>query len=230
MTLYHFLNCALLTFLPPFIVYKATKLSEYSTILQCLYASLAYIATQLCKIILLATILPYSESEQTTFDLTQEVFKALVGFGDVLGVFLIMNYVRLNISDLKILAVGLGWATGESFVMRLAPLWIGARGNEFDWSYIVMAVESNISLVLSIAFVGLVWLWSRKNLNTSTTKVLPIIVSSYCALPLVISFLRLSLGFTVWVIIIAQLAFTVMFSLVSYYFYTTYMELQTKSN
>jgi len=184
---------------------------------------LAYIATQLCKIILLATILPYSESEQTSFDFIQEVFKAVVGFGDVLGVSLIMNYIRLNISDVKILAVGLGWAAGESIVMRLAPLWIGARGNEFDWNYIFMAVESNISLILCIAFVALVWLWSRKNLNTKTNKVLPIIVGSYCVLPLLISFMKLSLGFTTWIIIAIQLIFAVVFSLISYSFYITYM-------
>lgn len=29
------------------------------------------------------------------------------------------------------------------------PLWVGARGIEFDWKYIQMSIDSNISLVRS---------------------------------------------------------------------------------
>ena len=30
---------------------------------------------------------------------------------------------------------------------RFVPLWVGARGVEFDWKYIQMCFESNINLV-----------------------------------------------------------------------------------
>jgi hypothetical protein len=41
----------------------------------------------------------------------------------------------------------LGWAVAESILMRLAPLWIGARQLEFSWEYIQMSIEANFSLV-----------------------------------------------------------------------------------
>lgn len=46
---------------------------------------------------------------------------------------------------------GAGWAVTESVLMRLVPLWIGARQLEFSWEYIQMSVEANFSLVLSFA-------------------------------------------------------------------------------
>ena len=41
----------------------------------------------------------------------------------------------------------LGWATAELVMTRLLPLWVGARGVEFDWKYIQMSFDANVSLV-----------------------------------------------------------------------------------
>ena len=41
----------------------------------------------------------------------------------------------------------LGWATAELIMTRLVPLWVGARGVEFDWKYIQMSFDANVSLV-----------------------------------------------------------------------------------
>jgi len=38
----------------------------------------------------------------------------------------------------------------ELSFFRLLPLWVGARGVEFDWKYIQMCFESNINLVCII--------------------------------------------------------------------------------
>ena len=32
-------------------------------------------------------------------------------------------------------------------LFRFLPLWVGARGIEFDWKYIQMSLDSNIALV-----------------------------------------------------------------------------------
>lgn len=40
-----------------------------------------------------------------------------------------------------------GWATAELVMTRLVPLWVGARGVEFDWKYIQMSFDANVSLV-----------------------------------------------------------------------------------
>ena len=40
-----------------------------------------------------------------------------------------------------------GWASAELVMTRLLPLWVGARGVEFDWKYLQMSFDANISLV-----------------------------------------------------------------------------------
>ena len=40
-----------------------------------------------------------------------------------------------------------GWATAEVLVTHLVPLWVGARGIEFDWKYMQMSFDANVSLV-----------------------------------------------------------------------------------
>ena len=37
---------------------------------------------------------------------------------------------------------------------RFIPLWVGARGTEFDWKYIQMSLESNINLVSMMKYAG----------------------------------------------------------------------------
>jgi len=35
---------------------------------------------------------------------------------------------------------------------RLLPLWVGARGMEFDWKYMQMSFDANISLVRNSSY------------------------------------------------------------------------------
>lgn len=41
----------------------------------------------------------------------------------------------------------IGWAFADSVLHRLAPLWVGARGLEFTWDYILQGIEANANLV-----------------------------------------------------------------------------------
>ena len=52
----------------------------------------------------------------------------------------------LNINKIFFPSI-LGWATAELIMTRLVPLWVGARGVEFDWKYIQMSFDANVSLV-----------------------------------------------------------------------------------
>ena len=52
----------------------------------------------------------------------------------------------------------------SNFVLmcRILPLWFGARGVEFDWKYVQMSLDANISLVWNISgrLIGTVqWIW-----------------------------------------------------------------------
>lgn len=60
-----------------------------------------------------------------------------------LGLFFTLIYVFIIV----VVIVFLGWATAELVMTRLLPMWVGARGVEFDWKYIQMSFDANVSLV-----------------------------------------------------------------------------------
>ncbi|KAI9100101.1 hypothetical protein K1719_024319 [Acacia pycnantha] len=106
MTLFHFFNCAILTFGPHAVYYSATPLSEYDTLGTSIKVAVAYLVTAIVKL------------------------------------------THRNISqNHKFQAVGLGWAFADSVLHRLAPLWVGARGLEFTWDYILQGLEANANIL-----------------------------------------------------------------------------------
>ena len=63
------------------------------------------------------------------------------------------NGFAINKSISFIFSFILGWATAELIMTRLVPLWVGARGVEFDWKYIQMSFDANVSLVSDSHFI-----------------------------------------------------------------------------
>ncbi|XP_059433350.1 uncharacterized protein LOC132166539 isoform X1 [Corylus avellana] len=63
MTVFHFFNCAILTFGPHAVYYSATPLSEYDTLGTSVKAAIAYLGTALVKLVCLATFLKVSEND-----------------------------------------------------------------------------------------------------------------------------------------------------------------------
>lgn len=41
-----------------------------------------------------------------------------------------------------------GWAFADALLHRLAPLWVGAKGLEFTWEFLLQGLESNANLVI----------------------------------------------------------------------------------
>ncbi|KAL6894002.1 hypothetical protein ACP4OV_008100 [Aristida adscensionis] len=178
MTVFHFLNCAALTFGPHLVYYSATPLSEYDTIGTSVKAAAVYLGTALVKLVCLATLLKVPEND--SFDPYQELMKIFIGFIDVAGLyFALTQLTHRNISqNHKFQAVGLGWAFADSVLHRLAPLWIGARGLEFTWEFIFQGLEANANLVMTLSLAALGSLmWLRKN---KPRTLIPIIYA--CAL------------------------------------------------
>ncbi|XP_061961929.1 uncharacterized protein LOC133682557 isoform X2 [Populus nigra] len=175
MTLFHFFNCAILTFGPHAVYYSATPLSEYDTLGTSIKAALVYLGTALVK----------------------ELLKALIGFIDVAGLyFALTQLTHRNISqNHKFQAVGLGWAFADSVLHRLAPLWVGARGLEFTWDFILQGLEANANLVLSISLAALGSLmWLRKNKPKTLIPIIYACAGIVATMPSITSYLRGGLG------------------------------------
>eukprot|EP00249_Psilotum_nudum_P005941 c19339_g2_i1 orf=598-1284(-) len=221
MTLFHFFSCAALTFGPHVIFYTATPLSEYDTFGTCLKAAVVYLGTTLIKLVCLATFLQVSENDR--FDLYQELLKALIGFLDVAGLYFALTQLTYrNISqNHKFQAIGLGWAFADSLLHRLAPLWVGAKGLEFSWDYLMQGLEANVNLVLTVSLAALGSLmWLRKN---KPKAVVPIIYASagvLATMPSITSYLQRGLDWDSYNVIGFELLASFGMALITWHLYS----------
>lgn len=200
MPLFHFINCAALAFGPHFVYYKATPLAEYGTFYASLRAAIVYVFTMLIKLILWATLLRVSDEgldEVVPFDAYQELLKAVIGLVDIGGLYYALTQVSYrNISyNHKFQAVGLGWSLADALVQKLLPLWVGARGWEFTWDYVLQAIEANATLVLTISLAALGSLmWLRKNKPAALVPFIYTTAGIAASMPFLTSYVRRGLG------------------------------------
>jgi len=215
MTFFHFGNCVALAYVPYLITYKFSSLSEYSTFYKCVYAGCAYLFTQLVKMMILATFFPASELPVGLLDIKGEFLKITVDIVDLVGLHLVMSRTSGK-AEVKFLVAGVGWATAELIMTRFIPLWVGARGIEFDWKYIQMSLDSNLSLMQSVATATLVWLWSRNDLQPrSLLPVIAVLLALSVYRTLIVEIISEALGFTSWAMLLLKSLITSGISLLS---------------
>ncbi|KAK3107743.1 hypothetical protein FSP39_021269 [Pinctada imbricata] len=207
MTLFHFGNCVALAYVPYAIVYKCSGLAEYSAFWKCAQAGAAYLFTQLCKMLILATFFPATEVSTGGLDVIGEFLKSTVDLADLIGLHLVMSRIAGK-GQLKFMVAGLGWATAELLMTRFIPLWVGARGVEFDWKYIQMSFESNINLVHHICTAMLVWLRSRNDLQKSLMPVVMSLLALSCYRPLIVEIITHAIGLGSWTLLSFKALFT----------------------
>lgn len=207
MTFFHFGNCVALSYIPYVIVYRCSGLAEYSAFWKCVQAGAAYMLTQLCKMLLLATFFPASDVPVGGFDVVGEFLKSTVDLADLIGLHFVMSKIAGK-GQLKFMVAGMGWATAELIMTRFLPLWVGARGVEFDWKYIQMSFDSNVSLIQHIATAVLVWLYSRHDLQKSLLPVVVTLLALSCYRPLIVEILIHAVGFGSWTLLFAKAFFT----------------------
>ncbi|KAH8376181.1 transmembrane protein 147 [Drosophila serrata] len=175
MTLYHFGNCvALLT--PYYFTYKYSGLSEYGAFWKCVQAGGIYIFTQLCKMLVLATFFYSDSSSSGEFNFFAEILRCSVDVADLLGFALILSRIPGK-GHSKLITAGLGWATAEVILSRGIMLWVGARGTEFSWIYILKCLESNVLLVQHITTATLIWLFTRHDLNKALKPLVSLLLA-----------------------------------------------------
>lgn len=208
MTLYHFGNCLALVYVPYYLTYKYSGLSEYGAFWKCIQAGGIYVFTQLCKMLILATFFPTSDSSNhDSLDFIGEFLKATVDLADLGGLYLVLAGIPGK-GHAKVLTAGVGWAGAELILTRCLLLWVGARGAEFDWKYIQKSLESNISLVQHITTVTLVWLWSRHDLNRSLQPVVMAMLALCSYKPLIMEALVQAISSGPWVALLLRSVFT----------------------
>lgn len=193
MTFFHFGNCIALAFGPYFLTYKYSGMPEYGAFWKCAQVGGMYMLTQLCKMLMLATFFPTSDGPPETASLVTEMVKTTVDFGDVMGLSIVMGRVP-GAGHIKILITGLGWAAADLLLTRALPLWVGARGLEFDWKYIQISLDANISLVHHLNMALLVWLWWRGDLAAAVRPIVAVLLAGCVYRPLLPQLLGILVG------------------------------------
>eukprot|EP00299_Pterocystis_sp_00344_P002848 c13208_g1_i1.p1 GENE.c13208_g1_i1~~c13208_g1_i1.p1 ORF type:complete len:218 (+),score=32.78 c13208_g1_i1:55-708(+) len=183
MTLFHFCNCVALAYAPALILYR-TKVAEAENFWKCAPAVMAYLITQLAKMILMAT---FMASGSAGFHPLQELMRALISLLDFVGLhYALNNSGKGSTKELKIMLVTLGWSQTENILSNLVFFWNGARGKEFDWQYLFQAVEANINLVIFLAITSIVFHVKKGRPSTSSL----IGIALYTLSPVITSFLQ----------------------------------------
>ncbi|XP_048254509.1 BOS complex subunit TMEM147-like [Haliotis cracherodii] len=218
MTFFHFGNCVALAYIPYVILYKCSGLAEYSAFWKCVQAGGAYMFTQLVKMLILATFFPASEVPIGGLDVTGEFLKCTVDLADLVGIHFVMSRIAGK-GQLKFMIAGMGWATAELVMTRFLPLWVGARGVEFDWKYVQMSFDSNVSLIHHISMAMLVWLYCRSDLQKSLVPIVMSLLALGCYRPLIVEILIHAVGFGSWTLLISKAVFTACVSMVSLQMY-----------
>jgi len=207
MTFFHFGNCVALAYVPYVIIYKCSGLAEYSAFWKCIQAGVAYLVTQLCKMMFLATFFPSSDFTVGQFDVISEFLKSTVDLADLFGMHLIMSKIAGK-GQLKFMIAGVGCASAELIATGFWPMWVGARGIEFDWKYVQMSLDSNISLVQHISTAALIWLYSRKDLNKTAIPVVFVLLAVVCYRPLIVEIFIHMFGISSWTLLLVKALMT----------------------
>jgi len=155
MTLPHFVNCALLTFGPPWVLYHARLGMEHGA-WRCLkYGALAYAAALLLRVLVLATLAPPSAPVSGGVDWLQEALRLMVSGVDAVAMDRCLGAANLQgDTATRVLALALGWTVADSVTLRLVPLWVGGRGPAFQWDHLRSALDATLALALNVAFVA----------------------------------------------------------------------------
>jgi len=219
MTLYHFGNCLALVYVPYYMTYKYSGLSEYGAFWKCIQAGGIYIFTQLCKMLLLATFFDSENlSPNGSFNIFAEIFRNTVDVTDLLGLAFILSRIPGK-GHSKLITAGLGWATAEVILSRGIMLWSGARGAEFNWIYIQKCLESNISLVQHISTSTLIWLFTRHDLYKKYVPIVTLLLIATVYKSLWLDSVLVALSLPIWSTLAFKALVTVFMGFVTLHIY-----------
>lgn len=169
MSLFHFLNCVALCFLPHVVYYHATDMAEYDVLRSVVHGFVCQLGTSFAKVVVLAFLLPGTET--TNQEWAKDGAQVLVALIDMAGLWfaLVSKFAHRNTSNAhKFQAVGVGWAFADSVLKRAAPLWLGGFSPEFTFEHVQAALKSNVVLIQSLSFAAvgsLIWNKKSKPLN-----------------------------------------------------------------
>eukprot|EP00298_Acanthocystis_sp_HF-20_P008856 c17945_g1_i1.p1 GENE.c17945_g1_i1~~c17945_g1_i1.p1 ORF type:complete len:223 (-),score=48.25 c17945_g1_i1:31-699(-) len=203
MTFFHFCNCVALAYIPPVLIFNSL-IGESESAWRCSHASLGYIATQLVKMILMATFMN-TGSSSNGFDFIQELTTAIISGIDFMGLYFVLNYVKSSTKFSKYLLVTLGWGQTDNILRNFVFFWNGARGKEFEWTFLFQAIKANLDMVVIFAVIVFVSGFKKRTKNFDLPQ---IGLGLYLLVPMISNFFLLQEICDPFFVLLFQIAFT----------------------
>ena len=111
---------------------------------------------------------------QHQFIIEHDILKALVGLLDVVGLYILFNAKRLitivGDIEIKIIAIGLGWAGAELLTSNFMDIIFQGWANEMKTEYLVSAVAANFDILEIISLASLAYILTNKKDDSGMKK------------------------------------------------------------
>ncbi|WAR04537.1 TM147-like protein [Mya arenaria] len=121
--------------------------SEYSAFWKCVQAGGAYLFTQLCKMLILATFFPTTEIQTSGLDVLGELMKCTVDIADLVGMYFVMSRIAGK-GQLKFMVAGIGWATAELVMTSKGQLKFMVAGIGWATAELVMTRKRQLKFMV----------------------------------------------------------------------------------
>ena len=193
MTFFYFVSCGAVTFVPCLFLWRLTPLADSPSLYRFATIAAIYLTTQFFKFLLMATFFPEFDLLTGKFLFLQEFFKCALYIIELIGIEITLLYFSQKF-EYRVLTVGASWATCQALASKLLPLWFGGRSYEFSWDVIVLALRSNVELVLllSTAYLIYIIICSKRFSNNSLISASVLFLITYY--PLFVSYLGAARG------------------------------------
>ena len=190
MTFFYFVSSGAVTFMPCLFLWRLTPLTDSPFLYRFITIGAIYLIAQFSKFLLIATFFPEFDLLGQNFIFTQEFFKCSMYIMELIGLEIALLYFSQKF-DYRVLTVGASWGTCQALASKLLPLWFGGRSYEFSWDVIVLALRSNVELVLLMSTVYLIYviLQSKRYASTSLCSIAVLVLITYY--PIIVSYLTI---------------------------------------
>ena len=219
MTFFYFISCGAVTYVPCLFLWKLTPLADSPFLYRFLTIGTIYFISQFSKFLLIATFFPEFDLLTGKFLFLQEFFKSTLYIIELIGMEIALLYFSQKF-DYKVLTVGASWATCQALASKLLPLWFEGRSYEFSWDVIVLALRSNVELVLLLSSAYLIYsiLCSKRFSNNSLYSASVLFLITYY--PLLVSYLGVVRAVSQPVLLASEFLFTICVAVGTYTLYS----------
>lgn len=176
--------------------------------------------TQIVKMMVLATVFPVGAIEDDKNFIFMEGLRCTVDLLDMLGIYLVLTKL-LGRSEMRVMITAVGWGTAEVLGTKVIPLWVGARGVEFQWDNLQSAIDANLNLLFLMIIGMLLWLWNRKDLNRSLFPFLAFLLTVIYYRPVILRTLQYYGGFDMWTMLLIKFGMVCITGVITLQMYTT---------